>query len=110
MLARNGVLSLPLIMARRALFWFWLSRSRNSLVHGLASRLVLGQKVWDVLISCNKYMARAACTRKADYIIPVKVDLHREAYTKVKTSESDEHVVLRGGKLTTLNPPRRAFS
>lgn len=66
--------------------------------------------VWDVLISCNQYMARAACTRKANYIIPAKIDLHREAYINVKTSESDEHVVLRSGKLTRLNPPRRAAS
>lgn len=66
--------------------------------------------MWDVLISCNQYMAQAASTRKADYIIPVKIDLHREAYTNVKTSESDEHVVLRSGKLTTLHPPRRAVS
>lgn len=66
--------------------------------------------MWDVLISCNQYMARAACTRKVDYIIPVEIDLHREAYTNVNTSESDEHAVLRSGKLTTLNPPRRAVS
>lgn len=64
--------------------------------------------MWDMLISCNN--TRAASTRKAHYIIPAKIDLHREAYMNVKTSGSDEHVVLRSGKLTTLNPPRRAVS
>lgn len=51
--------------------------------------------MWDVLISCNQYMAQAESPRPANYSIPVKIDLPREAYTNATTSESDEHVVLR---------------
>lgn len=63
-----------------------------------------------MLISCDKYGPGRVYSH-SNYRIPVMVNLHSEAYTYVKMSSySDERVVLRSGKLTTLDPSREAVS